>query len=221
MKIHKGYYIPAPEEDVIKLNTIIQGDCLKIMKTFPDKSIDLILTDPPYGVELKYDIYNDSEESWFHLMFSFIPEARRIAKMVIFPSCQIRRLDWFYRNHRPDWLICWYKGSVGAMSPLGFNDWEPLIVYGRTDKLSMHDYFQATNNEKKGNYGHPCPKPIKWANWLISRSTKEGMIVMDPFAGSGTTLVSAKQLGRKYIGIEISPKYCKIANERLAQGVLF
>ena len=203
------------------INKVIQGDCLEVMKQLPDKCVDLIVTDPPYGVNLEYDTYKDTEESWFALMDKFIPEARRIANMVIFPSCQIKRLDWFYINHKPDWLIAWYKGSTGHVSYIGFNSWEPHIVYGKNQGVMMHDHFQAHNNEAMGNYGHPCPKPIAWADWLIGKSTKEGMTVLDPFAGSGTSLVSAKRLGRKYIGIELSEKYVKICNERLAQDLLF
>jgi len=201
------------------LNKIIKGDCLEVLKEFPDNSIDLVLTDPPYGVNLEYDKYKDTEESWFDLMDKVIPEMRRVAKMVIFPSCQIKRLDWFYKNHKPDWLICWYKGSPGHSAYIGFNDWEPHIVYGKNN-THMHDYFSAINTEKRGKYGHPCPKPIKWAEWLISRATKENDIILDPFLGSGTTAVACKQLGRNYIGIEISQEYCDIANKRLEQDTL-
>ena len=201
--------------------TVVQGDCLEVMKTFEDKSFDLVLTDPPYGVDLEYDTYKDTEGAWFELMDKFIPEARRVAKMVIFPSCQIKRLDWFYSNHRPDWLICWYKGSPGHVSAIGFNDWEPHIVYGRTDGLNMHDYFQTRPTEIMGAYGHPCPKPIEWARWLIGKATKEGNRVLDPFMGSGTTLFAAKQLNRDAVGIELSPAYCEIARKRLSQEMLF
>ena len=203
------------------INQVIQGDCLEVMKQIPDKSIDLVVTDPPYGVDLQYETYQDTEENWFKLMDKFIPEARRIANMVIFPSCQIKRLDWYYKNHKPDWLIAWYKGSPGHVSYVGFNSWEPHLVYGKNKGIMMHDYFQATNNEKmNGRWQHPCPKPIKWANWLIGKSTKEDMIILDPFAGSGTTLVVAKQLKRRYIGIEIEPKYVEIAKQRLKQDIL-
>ena len=66
-----------------------------------------------------------------------------------------------------------------------------------------------------GNYGHPCPKPISWAKWLIERACPKDGLVLDPFLGSGTTVVACKELGRKYIGIEINPEYCKIAERRL------
>jgi len=199
------------------INKIICGDCLEVMKEMPDKSIDLVLTDPPYGVNMNYDIYQDTEENWFALMEKVIPEMRRIAKMVIFPSCQIKRLDWFYKNHKPDWLLCWYKGSVGCAGYLGFNDWEPHLVYGKNN-TNMHDYFRAIPEPQ--NNGHPCQKPIEWAKWIISRATKENDLVLDVFNGSGTTCVAAKQLKRNFIGIEISEKYCEIAKQRLRQDIL-
>jgi site-specific DNA-methyltransferase (adenine-specific) len=196
------------------LNKVHCADCYEFMKKLPDKCVDLVLTDPPYGVNLQYDDYKDTEENWFEMMDKVIPEMRRISKMVIFPSCQIKRLDWFYANHKPDWLICWYKGSPGHASYIGFNDWEPHIVYGKNN-TSMHDYFALTNTEKMGNYGHPCPKPLNWAKWIISRATKQGNTVLDCFNGSGTTCVACRQLNRNFIGIEISPEYCKIAEQRL------
>lgn len=207
----KAYY----EDDSC---TIYHGDCREILPTLG--KVDLVLTDPPYGVDLKYASYGDSEKNWFELMDDLIPKMRAVADMVIFPSCQIKRLGWFYKNHPPDWLIAWHKGSPGHVSKIGFNDWEPLIVYGRTHGLSMHDYFSITNDEKMGAYGHPCPKPIRWAKWLIDRACPDAGTVLEPFCGSGTTLRAAKDLGRKAIGIEIEEKYCEIAVKRLRQEVL-
>ncbi len=198
------------------INKIIQGDCLEVMKSIPDNSVDLVLTDPPYGINLEYNNYKDSEENWFKLMDKVIPELKRISKMVIMPSCQIRRLKWIYDNHPPDWLICWYKGSTGHASFVGFNDWEPHLVYGKTrNQLFMYDFFRTKSSPKKGTFNHPCPKPIEWANWIIKRATQEGDIVLDCFLGSGTTAVACKNLGRKFIGIELSEEYCKIAEKRL------
>lgn len=197
--------------------TIYHGDCREILPSLP--KVDLVLTDPPYGVNLEYASYIDTEENWFALMTDVIPMLRRVAKMVIFPSCQIKRLGWFYSNHAPDWIIAWHKGSPGHVSTIGFNDWEPLLVYGRTDGLSMHDFLSVPNCEQMGAYGHPCPKPLRWATWLIGRACPDGGTVLEPFMGSGTTLRAAKDLGRKAIGIEIEEKYCEIAAKRLQQEV--
>lgn len=203
------------------INEIWNGDCLEFMKNIPDKAIHLLLTDPPYGVDLGYDHYEDSEQGWFELMDKWIPEARRIAQMVIFPSCRLNRLDWYYKNHAPDWWVVWDKGSPGIRSPLGFNDYELCAVYGKNNKTPMHDIVRIVPDEAKGNYGHPCPKPINWSKWFIARATQEGEIVLDTFVGSGTSAFAARQLGRKFIGIDVSEQYCRIAEKRLGQGQLF
>jgi len=121
-----------------------------------------------------------------------------------------------YKNFPPDWIICWYKGSTGHNSFIGFSDWEPHLVYGKnTNQMYVHDYFQTCSSPKMGSFGHPCPKPIEWAEWLISHFSKEGDLIIDPFSGSGTTLVACKKLRRKFIGFDISSKYCTISEQRL------
>lgn len=177
---------------MLELNKLYLGDCMDGMKEISDKYFDLILTDPPYGVNLNYSTYDDTEENWFNLM------------------------KWFYKNHTPDWLVCWYKGSTGCNAYVGFNDWEPLIVYGKTKpQLYMHDYISVRPDEKMGNYGHPCPKPLLWAEKLICMTTNEGDKVLDTFTGSGTTLIACHNTNRQYMGFELDPDYHKAATERL------
>ena len=202
---------------MIELNKIYNEHCLDTMKRIGNKEVDLILTDPPYGINLKYDDYDDTVENWKNMMIDVIPEMIRISKMVIFPSCQIKFMKWYYDNFPPDWLISWYKGSTGHQSFIGFNDWEPHLVYGKiTNQMYVHDFFQTKSSPKKGEFGHPCPKPVEWADWLISRiSNKKTIIVYDPFMGSGTVGVSAKKHNCKYIGSDISKNYCQIAETRI------
>ena len=197
----------------LPINKIITGDCLKVMADWPDNCVDLVLTDPPYGIELEYDVYKDTEQNWFDMFMDTVPEMNRVGNMTIMPSCQINRLDFIYKTLPPNWLICWYKGSPGTLSYVGFNDWEALLVYGKNKGVQMHDYFYC--QPTAFDNGHPCPKPIKWALWLIERTTQPNSLILDPFCGSGTTCVAAKMLGRRYIGIDISPEYCQIARQRL------
>ena len=218
MKCLKNFlerFISSPKEygGVMELNKIYCGDCLSILPSFPPKSVDMILCDPPYGVNLGYDVYKDTEDNWYKLMTSFLPEAIRVAKLVILPSCQIKRLKWIYENFPPDWLICWYKGSTGCSAHIGFNDWEPHLVYGKIKGLCMHDYFFAKCETKKK--GHPCPKSVDYASQLILKATKPNHIILDPFIGSGTTAVACEKLGRKWIGIELSAKYCEISKQKI------
>lgn len=197
--------------------TLYHGDCREILPTIP--GVDLVLTDPPYGVGFGYESYDDNLTAWRGLMDFLIPWIRSRAVMGILPACQIGQLDWIYANHKPDWLICWYKGSPGHRSYIGFNDWEPLLVYGKPKGLSMHDYIQVRPESPRPN-GHPCPKPLEWAARLIARTTQGSSLVLDPFAGSGTTLKAAKNLGRMAIGVELSERYCEQAADWLSQNVL-
>lgn len=199
---------------------LILGNCLDVLPKMETGSIDAVITDPPYGIDLPYRIYVDTEAAWYSLINAVMPELQRIAKVVVMPSCAIKRLPWWYANHAPDWVIAWYKGSPGHQSMIGFNDWEPHLIWGKPDR-PMHDYFQT----KCGfdNNGHPCPKPIEWARWLCTRVVPQGAIVLDPFMGSGTTGVACRMEGRRFIGIEMDSKYFAIAKRRIenAQAPLF
>ena len=76
-------------------------------------------------------------------------------------------------------------------------------------------------SETKDPKLHPTQKPTELIIWAIEKYSNPNDLILDPFLGSGTTAVAAKQVGRRYIGIEISPEYCKIAEQRLAQEELF
>ena len=121
-----------------ELNKIFCIDAVEGLKHLENNSVDLILTDPPYGVNLEYGGYVDSEENWFNLMKSDLPEIIRVSKMANLPEGNRYALEWIYKNFPPLWLIIWYKGSTGHRSPIGFNDYEPLLIYGKTDGLMMH-----------------------------------------------------------------------------------
>ena len=201
--------------------TIYHGDCRDILPSLP--KVDLVLTDPPYGIEFEYASYKDTRINWESLMSTFVPLAITQSTFFIMPSCGIDRLGWWYKNFPPKWIIAWYKGSPGHLSKIGFNDWESILCWRKQPK-QMHDYFQTKcgfDDPESEKGSHPCPKPTQWSNWLVSRGSPDGGTVLDPFMGSGTTLRAAKDLGRKAIGIEIEEKYCEIAVKRLAQEVLF
>lgn len=208
------------------MNSIVKNiDCMEGMKEYPDKYFDICLTDPPYGVDLEYNTYNDTLENWKELMTKFIPESTRVSKMLIMPSCSINKLHWIYLNYPPDWLICWYKGSPGHNSYIGFNDWEPLLVYGKIDGLCMHDYIAVNNTEKMGNYGHPCPKPVKWFKTIYQRILKPNDKALDCFLGSGSSRIACYDYGFDFTGFELDKDYFEAQEKRfknhIAQTNLF
>ena len=183
------------------INKIIQGDCLEVMKEIPDQSIDLVLTDPPYyKAKMAYKNFNDDQDfdSFHKFILEFLNQAKRIGKIVIFPSGKYDTELFLYRVAPPRWRLCWHKGASSNISAVGFNDFELMLVYGDKVCVNQHDHFFVTNNEKMWNYGHPCPKPIGWAKWIVKRFSPDGGLVLDPFSGSGTVAVASKELGRKF-----------------------
>ena len=200
---------------MLELNRIYNMDCLDGMRQLEDKSIDLVITDPPYGVNFEYNTYQDTDENWKKLFNKIIPEFKRISKMTILPSCQIKKLEYIYKTYPPDWLICWYKGSPGHSAYIGFNDWEPLLVYGKNN-THMHDYFYC--QPAQPTMEHPCPKPIEWAEWIIERTTKKNDIICDPFIGSGTSAVAAIKLSRVFVGFELDKRYFDAAQTRIKKA---
>jgi len=208
----------------MEINKIIQGDCIKFMRTLPDKCIDLILTDPPYNakdigpnkrkyivgqMQLPLKEYIKFCQDWFK-------EANRVAKRIVFTP-GIANICYY---PQPDWIACWHKPAAVSFNRFGgFNAWEPVMLYGKIPKGNRlpQDYLlENTMNFSKGaEKEHPCPKPLVLMQRLVQIFSKEGELVFDPFNGSGTTCVAAKSLKRNYLGIDISKKYNEIAKGRI------
>lgn len=205
----KPYY----EQDGI---VIYHGDSLQLI---PLLQVDVVITDPPYGVGIKYESYNDVLSHTTAMVLEFVKIATPVARCVAFSVGKWDTEKELYRILPPRWRMCWYKGAQSTASPIGFTDWESVFVYGDKIHNHAHDYFYA-QPEEMGAFGHPCPKPLQFARILISRLARPAEIICDPFMGSGTTLRAAKDIGHRAIGIEIEERYCEIAAKRLAQGAL-
>ena len=199
--------------------TLHKGDCLPVLKSMPDKSVDLILTDFPYGVEVDYQNYNDTRENLIKLIADCMPEFLRVAKRTVF-TCGIANVHLFPPS---DWILSWAYSGGGSSGKWGFNVWQPLLVYGDDPYLSSGkgrrpDMVYKTETSEKN--GHPCPKPLGvWSRFVV-RCSLEGETVFDPFMGSGTTGVACVQHGRSFIGCELSPEYFSIAEKRIKQAAL-
>jgi len=200
--------------------TIYLGDCLEVMRGLEDKSFDLVLTDPPYGVNYEYAEYNDTSKNLKKLVDNFMPEVLRIGKRILITCGNGNQ----HLYPKPDWTLAWVISAGAGQNKWGFTCWQPILAYGKDpfrENLmgARPDIIQS--NEISKDFGHSCTKPINlWSKLLLRGSVKETDTILDPFMGSGTTLVAAKLLGRKATGIEISERYCAIARERLKQGTL-
>lgn len=201
-------------KEVIGNATLYLGDCREILPTLP--KVDAVVTDPPYGVGLDYgNAVNDSEAEAISRFISFVDLAERHSDIVLTTVGRYSVELAAYQQRPPKWRLCWRKGVTSRPSPVGFTDWEPVFVYGvGSVHRHAHDLFTAAP-EKMGMHGHPCPKSEAWARWLIAKFTKPGMVVCDPFMGSGTTGAVAVNGDRGFVGIEIEPKYFDIACRRI------
>lgn len=212
------------------INKIICGDCLEVMKKMPDKCVDLILTDPPYNVQKDYGEYKDNlkPKAYLNLIHEITNEFKRISgnKMVIIlgSKSEILRAWW---NDIPDAkLIIVRMGATSnnKIKNLGLQ-YHTVLTTIKSNKW-MPDLWNDIRWPGEGyffnepRYGHPAMTPFKLAKRCIVLFSQESSIIFDPFMGSGTTARASKDLKNDFIGIEINADYCKIAEERLAQGVL-
>jgi len=175
---------------------------------------DIVVTDPPYGVDFKYNNFVDDNESWV------LTKSIVCALVKQYPAAVCMSFARLWELPPAKWAACWFKpGSVRRSKIGGWSTWEPVLLYGNVWKIA-NDMLRLPDcaNHTPEAAGHPCPKPLRLFKWLLS-GCQEG-IVCDPFMGSGTTLRAAKDLNRKAIGVEIEEKYCEIAANRMCQEVL-
>ncbi len=194
--------------------TIYHGDCRDVL---PHIKADMVVTDPPYNIGCEYLSYDDSMtttayKEWVDEWWALLPAAGRLV------FCGVGNLKHWTRLD-PVAIGCWYKpGSPSRANPFQWNEWEPVLLWGLA--FAQSDVWRYPTSRQPDVGNHPCPKPIGLLTQILKKCKNKGAI-LDPFVGSGTTLVAAKRLGRKAIGIEIEEKYCEIAVKRLAQTELF
>ena len=208
------------------LNKIICGDCLEVLKGLPDNSIDLVLTDPPYGINADKGVGGfGSSKTDRHYKDDWdkqTPDKKYFDEMLRVSKNAIIFGGNFFTDKLPvngHWIVWDKKGDIAFDNPFG--DCE--LAWTNIDKKSVKKYTaiqQGFVTEEKDRY-HPTQKPLHLFKKILEDYSEEGMMILDPFLGSGTTAVACKQLKRNYIGIELSEEYCSIAKKRLEQDVLF
>ena len=217
------------------IDQIICGDCLEVMPTLEDKSVDLIIADPPYflpaqsyvgvrGVGYHNRTLADTTipRTFFKVLFN---ELNRIIKdtgafyvfcdaqsypliyMELFPFCKyVRLLIWdkmvsyngYTWRHQHE-LIAWGELNNTYRVPTGDGD-----------VLKCRGVLQKDRT-------HPAEKPVKLIEKLVTKSSNENDVILDPFAGTGAVLIAAKAQNRRYIGVEFDEQYIKIAEKRIAE----
>lgn len=201
-------------------------DCLELMKQLDNNSIDLIITDPPYGINIaskggigrdnlgKVKDYGLCEWDKSIPSKEIFDEMFRVSKnQIIFGGNYMTE----YLKPSSCWVV-WDKDNTGnfADCELAWTSFDKAV---RLFKFRWNGMLQGNMKMKEKRF-HPTQKPIPLGRWLINKFAKEGDIIFDPFAGSGSFLVAAKQSRFNYIGCELNEEYVKISKQRLAQQVL-
>jgi site-specific DNA-methyltransferase (adenine-specific) len=194
---------------------LYNGDCLEIMRGMPDASIDAVITDPPYNVDFTYSGYDDKRPDYQDWCSMWLSELVRVCNGPVAISCGHPNVGMWYQIAKPTWLLCWWKPAAMGRSPVGFCNWDPVVLYGKPHRRNSVDVIRAPIKVLKDTGEHPCPKPIEWAGGLLDALTKPSMTVLDPFMGSGTTGVACVGRGRQFIGIEENLGYFQTARERI------
>lgn len=228
------------------VNTIIQGDCLEVLQKFPFYCVDLVLTDPPYGVSDQYKVafkngkpkmmdklvegsFNDSfsDDEMIELfntlagclntvlkedgsVLIFHDRGKSFLMKGIYDTFILRNVLAFIESNPPPHI---HKNNFRSAH-------QQCTWYSREkynlNFLSQREMKNVFFGRKLPHYTeHPTEKPAWMIEPLIRRLSNPGDLILDPFVGSGRVCVEAKKLGRRYIGIDINPRWCEVARKWL------
>ena len=219
---------------MIELNKIYNTCCLEFMKSMPDNCVDLVVTDPPYEIRTKggglgkRPVYQNGDLDRISKGFDIeitLNELKRICKKVnIFTFCSSRQkpriMQWGYDNGYNVAELAWHKPNAAPFTNNTFKPDLEWIVYMREKGVKIKGASRLSIcNCKKSEFGHPTEKPLEIIKRQILIGSKENDLVFDPFMGSGTTAAACKELNRNFIGCEIEPEYCEIAENRLKKTI--
>jgi len=201
----------------LPVNQIVCGDCLELMAEIPDKAIDLVLTDPPYGIGMHRQIglkKGETGNKWdkfsTHKWDDLPPDKTYFDRIIKISTNQIIWGGNYFGLPATRCFLIWDKinrcdYTDCEMAWTSYDTSARIFTYGRGNMQGFR-YPERT---------HPTEKPIVLMKWCLENYSKPNDLILDPFCGSGTTCLAAKMLGRRWIGIDISPEYCHIAEERL------
>jgi site-specific DNA-methyltransferase (adenine-specific) len=205
------------------IDTVFSGDCIEVMRGLDRESVDFILTDPPYLADYRSrdgrTIRNDADDCWLKPAFS---EAYRVLRRDCF--C----ISFYGWPHADKFMAAWRAAGFRIVGHIVFRK-----AYASSVRLLRYQhelaYLLAKGSPKQPacpipdvidfrytqNRLHPTEKPVSALLPLVGAFSNEGDLVLDPFCGSGSTLVAARQLRRRFLGIELDSRYHAIAADRL------
>ncbi len=207
------------------MSRFILGDCTQVMSTFPAAAVDLIVTDPPYLVGFTdrsgRSIANDQTDEWL------APACREMFRVLKPNSLMVSFYGW---NRADTFMTAWKAAGFRVVGHMVFtktyasksayvgykHECAYLLAKGRP-ALPANPLADVQPWKYTGNRDHPTQKPVSCLQPMIESFSRPGAIVLDPFAGSGSTCVAAALCDRRYIGIELLPEYHAAGVRRLTE----
>jgi len=207
-------------------NTIIHADCTKALATLDPASVDLVLTDPPYVVNYQgrdgRTVINDTNADWLRPAFAQVYRVLKPASFCVsfyaWNRVSLFMDAWRAAGFRPVGHIVFRKRYASSARFLRYEHEAAYLLAKGDVQPPAEPISDVIEFRYTGNKLHPTQKPISALTPLITAFCPQDGIVLDPFAGSGSTLVAARQLGRRYIGIEIEAQHHRTATTRLDEA---
>ena len=216
--------LPTPYYDDGKGRVIYHADCRDILPELEPESVDLVLTDPPYGIDLPTNFASRRRGCLSECLHDYPRvhgDDRKFdpAPLLPFGSCVLWGAN-YYADRLPTtsgWLV-WDKRQG-----TGINDqadaelaWTNCV---KGVRVFRHLWNGFRRDSEKREHFHPTQKPVALMRWCIGKALPDGGMILDPYMGSGPVPIAAKGEGCRCIAVEIEERYCEIAAKRLAQEV--
>jgi len=205
-------------------NQVLHGDCTQILRTLPSNSVDLVVTDPPYFVRYRdragRSIANDDDPASILGAFTDVYRALKPNTFCVsfygWNSVAAFFEAWEAAGFKPVGHIVWYKGYSSRRGILNARHEQAYVLAKGHPQKPARPLDDVQPWEYSGNVVHPTEKAVSVLKPLIRAFSQPNALVLDPFAGSGSTLVSAALADRNYLGVELDGKYVEHARRRLA-----
>ena len=203
--------------------TLFHGDCLEVTEWL---EADVLVTDPPYGQAYKSNMDRGSRTEWHQAISGDDTTEVRDLALKLWGNKKAALIFGTWKTPKPEetkQVVIWDKTPCGYMGDLQIpfgNAHEEIYCLGKLGWTGTRDpsivRAQMLMSSDKDRPNHPTPKPIGLMEKLVSKTTG---VIADPFAGSGATLIAARNLGRKVIAVELEEQYCELIVSRLSQQV--
>jgi len=210
------------------LNKIYHGDCLSILKSWPDKCFDFCFTDPPYNVSKDYGVCKDNmpEPEYLDWSAQVVSEIKRVAVQACVYIPQKYALHYWNRLGQDYRQIILSYSPSGAIRYGFSNQFSFLLTNAKPNRACVRNVWNNCQLPglgwffKEDNFGHPGYTSEDITGRVINIFTKKRQTILDPFMGTGTTAKMCKLLDRQWVGIENNPEYIELANRRIENTVV-